>query len=214
MKRQGAARLVPLVLAVGLGACAKEVADENGPDYADASFGQTPAREVVADAEPGLGAMPVPGPPGMMPPPGPTPAPLPTVDGGPTPPRPVDAAIVVRDAAPLPVDRTPDVAEDVTPDVKPAAAADVASGGPCSPLAQDCRGAGQACYPVAGGGVCRAAGLSPDKAGCASDEMCAPTLTCFDGQCRKLCDSTNAMSCPRGEKCVKLGGQINVGACY
>ena len=93
---------------------------------------------------------------------------------------------------------------------------------PCDLLAQDCTGAGEACYllePATGTTGCLRAGTLPENAACITQGECAAGLICLASQaggltvCVPLCDTRAAAPCAAGV-CSALPLLDPVGYCH
>jgi hypothetical protein len=92
----------------------------------------------------------------------------------------------------------------------------------CDLLAQDCAGAGEACYllePKTGTTGCVPAGSLPEGAACTTQDECGRGLVCLASQaggltvCVPLCDTGATSPCPAGV-CTALPGLEPVGYCH
>ena len=93
---------------------------------------------------------------------------------------------------------------------------------PCDLLAQDCAGAGEACYvlePQTATTGCLLEGTLPEGAACTVQGECARSLICLASQagglatCVPLCDTRAAAPCAQGS-CSALAGLDPVGYCH
>jgi hypothetical protein len=93
---------------------------------------------------------------------------------------------------------------------------------PCDLLAQDCAGAGEACYliePATGTTGCLVAGTLPEDAACTTQDQCGPRLVCVASQagglavCTPLCDTRATAPCAGGT-CSALPDLDPVGYCH
>ncbi len=96
----------------------------------------------------------------------------------------------------------------------------------CSLLDQDCKIAGQACYPspdvypVAEMGTCRPTGTLLQGDACTSSSNCSPGYLCVKPSgsttsiCAKMCDRQDgAPGCGGNTSCVALSGSTQTGLC-
>jgi hypothetical protein len=92
----------------------------------------------------------------------------------------------------------------------------------CDLLAQDCAGAGEACYllePATGTTGCMLEGTLPEGAACTTQGECGRSLVCLASQgggltvCVPLCDTRATAPCPGGG-CTALPDLEPVGYCH
>ena len=86
-------------------------------------------------------------------------------------------------------------------------------GASCDPIAQDCRGAAEACYPDVTIGWCAPAGHATEGQRCAYDNDCVMGEMCVGGGCRAICETTDPGWCGRGQTCRMLSSLSRLGFC-